>query len=183
MILAAALSAAALFAVAYPLIAKARSAPVEVSSEEQLEELLAQRDAAYQALRELNFDRQVGKITEEDFNAFEVNLKLNAADTLRRLDAWEAEADDDLDLQLEQVVAERKAALSTGRACPQCGRAAAPEDKFCAGCGAGLPTVAPVVVQPVSPQCPQCGRPVSERDRFCPACGQPLAEPATIPAR
>jgi hypothetical protein len=183
MILAAALSAAALFAVAYPLLARARSAPVEVSSQEQLEELLAQRDNAYQALRELNFDHQVGKITDEDYVAFESNLKVNAADSLRRLDGWEAQADDDLDLALESIIAARKAELGTGRACPQCGRPATAEDKFCASCGASLAAPPLVEPEPVSPQCAQCGRPVSETDRFCPACGQPIAQPVNVLAR
>ncbi len=50
-----------------------------------------------QALRELNFDHRMGKISDEDFAVFDANLKQHAAETLRALDQWEAQADADLD--------------------------------------------------------------------------------------
>ena len=61
------LGVAALLAVAYPILAKTRTAQAPaVSAQEKLDELLAQRDAAYQALRELSFDHRLGKITGEE---------------------------------------------------------------------------------------------------------------------
>ncbi len=181
-ILAILLSFVALLAVAYPIIAAARTAqPSAVSgqkygpfyAQESLDELMAQRDAALQALRELNFDHNVGKITDEDFAIFEANLKHTAADSLRALDQWEAEADDELDRTVEQAVQARRSALAAGgRACPSCGRAAAADDQFCAACGASL-AAAP---KPSLPQdaCPNCGRPFDPGDRFCAGCGQAL---------
>ncbi len=81
-VLAAALIGLAFYLAALPLLKEARRqvqpAPV-VSEQEHLAELMAQRDAAFQALRELSFDYKVGKITDEDFTAFEANLKQNAA--------------------------------------------------------------------------------------------------------
>ncbi len=142
-ILAILLSAAALFAVAYPILLRSGSARQAVTSaEETLAELLAQREAAFQALRELHFDHRVGKITDEDFAAFEANLKLHAAETLRALDRWEAEVDAELEDLIARELRRRKAATATGRRCPACGRPAEPEDKFCAGCGAALPAPA-----------------------------------------
>lgn len=88
--LAAVLIGLAFYLVALPLIQHAcrNDSYEEVSSEEErLAELLAQRDSAFQALRELSFDHRVGKITDEDFVAFEVGLKQNAAETLRVLDS------------------------------------------------------------------------------------------------
>lgn len=175
-ILAVLLSFVALLSVAYPIIAAARAPqPATASAQESLDELLAQRDAALQALRELNFDHNVGKITDEDFVAFEANLRRTAADSLRALDRWEAEADLELDRTLEQAVQARKVALAAGgRACPACGRVSAADDKFCAACGAGL---APVP-EPSVPEnsCSKCGRPFDPGDRFCAGCGQPLPE-------
>lgn len=170
-VLAILLSAVALFAVAYPIVLRAGSTqPAAASAQEALEELLAQREAAFQALRELNFDRQVGKITDEDFIAFEANLKLHAADVLRALDRWEAEADAGLDDALEQAVRARRAALRSGSACPACGRPVAADDKFCPACGAALTAPLPAA----SPACPRCGRPAEPGDRFCAGCGQAL---------
>jgi len=177
-VLAILLSAAALVAVAYPVLAKARTAEPAISTaQETLDELLNQRDAALQALRELNFDHRVGKITDEDFTAFEANLKRTAADALRALDRWEADTDDALDLALERMVKARKSALTAGgRSCPTCGRVAALEDKFCATCGAMLPEP----VAPVAVTCPKCGRPYEPGDRFCAGCGHPLASALTL---
>ncbi|MCX7670504.1 MAG: zinc ribbon domain-containing protein [Anaerolineae bacterium] len=169
--------AAALALVAYPIIARSRAAqPAAASSAgEELAELLARRDATLQALRDLNFDRQVGKVTDEDFAVFEANLKAAAAGVLAALDAWEAAADRELDAVLERAVAARRAALTSGRTCPACGRPAAAEDKFCAGCGAALPAREMKPAPAAGPTCPKCGRPVGPTDRFCGGCGAALA--------
>jgi Double zinc ribbon len=169
------LALAALLAVAYPILSKARGGePAVTSVEESVDELLAQRDAVFQALRELRFDHEVGKITDEDFVAFEGSLKRTAANSLRALDEWEAGADRDLDEAIESAVAARAAAIAAGGiACLNCGRPAGPEDRFCGHCGAVLPE-APVAA-PVAPACPNCGRPYEAGDRFCAGCGQAVA--------
>ena len=109
------LAALTLAAVAYPVITHqsepsqtAAPAGITGTATEVLDELLAQRDAAFQALRDLHFDHQVGKVTDEDMVAFEANLKLAAADALRRLDEWEAQTDDALELEVEQAIAARR---------------------------------------------------------------------------
>ena len=176
-VLAILLTAAAMFAVAYPILLRSNSSrPMAVSAQETLDELLAQRDAAFHALRELNFDHQVGKITDEDFVVFEAHLKQVAADALRALDGWEAEADDKLDRAIERAVRQRRATGgAVSRACSACGQLGKPEDKFCATCGAALP-------EPGAPQdgaaCPACGLPHQEGDRFCAGCGAALGDAA-----
>ena len=163
-VLAVLLSAAALLAVVYPLLAHAHAAtPAAGAAQETLDELLGQRDATLQALRELNFDHNLGKIGDEDFAAFEANLKQLAADSLRALDRWEAEADDELDAALEKMVGARKLALAAGgRVCPSCGRAVAADEKFCASCGAALREAVAAAGQ----ACPKCGRAYEPGDRF-----------------
>ncbi len=168
-VLAILLTAVTLFAVAYPIVTKSRTAGTTTdSTQETLAELVAQRNAAFQALRDLNFDRRVGKITAEDFTVFEAHLKQGAADTLRRLDEWEAEADQRLGGEISQAVASRRATKVGGHRCPQCGRLAAADDKFSAGCGAALPEAA------AQAACPKCGRPLEAGDLFSAGCGQAL---------
>ncbi len=185
-VLAALLIGVAFYVVALPLLQQARrnsAAPARSSEQERLAELLAQRDAAFQALRELNFDHRVGKITDEDFTAFEANLKQNAAEALRALDRWEAESDDDLDAAMERAIKARKAvakgqpaAVSDGRKCPKCGKPATASDKFCGKCGAPLAAAKPVSVPAaVGLFCPKCGEPHQAGDRFCAKCGQTLS--------
>jgi hypothetical protein len=175
-VLAILLTAAALLAVAYPILANAPAARPATTATESLDELLGQRDAAMQALRELNFDHRVGKISDEDFAVFDASLKHEAAETLRALDQWEAQADADLDADMESEIAARRSQLTAGaRACPACGRPAADDDKFCAICGAALAQApAPAVLPAEEAACPQCGRRVDPGDRFCGGCGQIL---------
>lgn len=160
------LGAVALAVVAYPIFVSSRAvaASSAATAAEKLEELLAQRDAALTALRDLNFDHRVGKITDEDFVAFEAHLKQVAANALRALDEWELDAD----RALQPVLADRKPAGAGDRHCPACGHVAAAQDKFCAVCGAALPAAAEIRV------CAHCGRPYAEGDRFCAGCGHAL---------
>jgi hypothetical protein len=172
----------AVLAVAYPVLEQVTQRGAATSSaEDELEELLAERDAAFQALRDLNFDHQVGKITDEDYVIFEANLKETAANSLRALDGWESETDSEVDLALERAVAARRAALAaSGTACPNCGRTTAAGDVFCAGCGQPMTQAPPMAPQTPSLACPHCGRVNELGDRFCAACGQPLAEPQPV---
>jgi hypothetical protein len=169
-ILSVSIATAALLAVAYPILVKGSvSEPMAASAEETVDELLAQRDAVFQALRELRFDHEVGKITDEDYVVFEGSLKQTAANTLRALDKWESGADRDLDAAVEAAVAARVVALAAGGiTCPRCGQPAGPDDRFCGRCGAPLPEAA------AESLCPNCGRPVEAGDQFCAGCGQPL---------
>ena len=175
-VLAILLTVAALLAVAYPVLAKAPAAKPATTATESLDELLGQRDAAMQALRELNFDHRVGKISDEDFAVFDASLKHDAANTLRALDQWEAQAEDDLDQDLESEIAARRSQLNTGdRVCPACGRPAADDDQFCAICGAALTEeLTPISLPAEEAACPKCGRRADPGDRFCAGCGQGL---------
>jgi len=179
-ILAIIMSIGALLIVAYPIIARNRNAePAASSAQEELDELLARREAAFQALRELNFDHRVGKVSDDDFVVFEANLKEGAAGSLKALDDWEAKADLSLDPVLERTIDARRATLAAAlfggeRSCPSCGRPALADDKFCAACGSALPAEMPQPVL-VDPEiCPKCGRPFAADDRFCGNCGAQL---------
>jgi uncharacterized OB-fold protein len=194
-LLAGALIALAFYLVAMPLLQYARqSGPTSAqfaTEQERLDELLAQREAAFQALRELNFDHKVGKVSDEDFIAFEGNLKQHAADTLRALDEWEAAADDDLDLEMEAEIEARRHALAApanghdapGLPCPTCGKPALGSDRFCSSCGADLTLARVHVAAPpvIAHACPACGQPYQPGDRFCGNCGQPLATQTAQP--
>ena len=57
--------------------------PVEV----EREALEAARDAKYGEIRELELDHRTGKLTDEDFRALDRQLRGEAVEILRRLDA------------------------------------------------------------------------------------------------
>ena len=66
-------------------------------------------------------------------------------------------------------------------ACPSCGAAAAPGNKFCLSCGGSLAAPeAPSAQAPAAPEqqdnsCPACGVATAPDNKFCLSCGTPLA--------
>jgi hypothetical protein len=178
-VLAVLLAAGALVALAYPILVQPRASETgtAISAEESLAELMAQRENAFQAIRDLQFDHEVGKVSDEDLTMYEVGLKQNAAESLRRLDAWENQADRDLSTYIERQVAARRAVLAGGgQRCPHCARTVAPGAQFCTSCGTPVQTVVRPVELPAQVACPKCGKAVGPGDRFCPKCGQPIAQ-------
>jgi photosystem II stability/assembly factor-like uncharacterized protein len=133
-------------------------------------ELLAARQAALQTIRELDFDYQLGNLATDDYYTLRERHKRDAIALLRARPAQAGAdaADDPLDAAIEQAVRDLRqrrrdartvastgAAPSPGRCCPDCGRLAAPEDRFCAGCGAALAADAPTLGRPAAPPAPR----------------------------
>jgi hypothetical protein len=71
--------------VAYPLFSapERTAAPVP----EALDGLIAQRDSAYDAIRDLDLDFQLGKLSQNDYDALREKYKLRAASALAQIDA------------------------------------------------------------------------------------------------
>lgn len=158
-----ALMGIAVAAVAYPLLREredVRAVQVEADLDtvaDPLEALEARRDSVYQAIRELRFDFEVGKVSESDYNLFDAQLKGQAVTVLKEIDALQAaEADPALDASLEAEIAALRhtngsgpskpsapvrppaAAAAAAGFCPQCGTRAHAGDKFCGKCGSSL---------------------------------------------
>ncbi len=86
----------AVAAIAFPLL-REREDPDSVEIMEDLDtvtdplvDLEARRDAIYQAIRELRFDYDVGKVSETDYNIFDTQLKAQAVAVLKEIDALQA---------------------------------------------------------------------------------------------
>ena len=158
-------------------------------------ELIARRDALYAALKDAEFDRETGKLTDEDYQIVRTRTMAEAAGVLRQLDRLTPEAEAAFDVEIEQAVARMrgdaaaqpvapdlaaaveaeiasliKHAASPARpklACPDCGQPYQPGDAFCAACGASF-----------SATCPQCGAFHRPGDAFCARCGAALTTAA-----
>ncbi len=117
-ILAIALVAGAILFAGLPLFRQPRSLP-QPSSDRQFEELAARKENAYEAIQELEFDLQMGKLSREDYEALRAQYSVEAVDCLKAMDALAG-----------GVSTERDALF-----CPDCGHARASAERFCSQCG------------------------------------------------
>ncbi len=139
-----ALAALAVFFVTRPF----RERTFESGRDEiRLDDLAAQREAAYEVLRDLDNDFQTGKIAEDDYRPLRVQALAHAAEIIAQLDAYEKQRADgrqqptDTWQPLPLSKRTRRARPIPTQAdafCPQCGMRHAPDDAFCRKCGAPL---------------------------------------------
>jgi len=136
----------------------------------ELSQLLAERERVLDALAELDFDAELGKVPDDLYPIQREALLKRGADVLRLLDARMAERESDEaeraagmeraasirakdDDPLEALIASRrKAALPVQEDALQGEKAPAGKAHFCPSCGAAL----------------------QSDDRFCSACGQKI---------
>lgn len=112
-----------------------------------------QRLAVLSALRDLDFDFQVGKVSEEDYTSLRVRLVAEAAQYLQ----------DDKNDEIEALIQVRKASKAKAPVCAQCGETLETGIRFCPRCGTA-----------VEASCPSCGGNLKAGDLFCSSCGMQL---------
>ena len=139
--------AAALAVLAYPLYrTRQQTVALSVST---LDNLLAERDGIYATLRDLELDRQLGKLDEADYNALRDKYMTQASNVLQRLDALQGKgAAAGANAALEQEISARRKtqdrknksanANPSEGFCRNCGRPYKVGDKFCSKCGRAL---------------------------------------------
>jgi hypothetical protein len=135
--------------------------PVEVDAMDELED--TRSGVALAALKEIEFDRETGKLSDADYDFLKQKYTVEALQALR---AEDAEAPDDIEAQVAARVATLQAVAAGGTSCPGCGTLAAAGAHFCAECGRslGAPTA-----------CPTCGTELPSGSRFCGSCGGRVA--------
>lgn len=129
--------------------------------------LSARYETLLMALRDLDFDYTVGKVTPADYGPMRQALlgeiaavmaqqeEQQAAETARRIKA-KAPA-------IGRTFRAEPPPL-TGNPCSTCGQISRTGDLYCRRCGSPLKTA-----------CPKCGASVNPADHFCTACGIELA--------
>lgn len=151
--------------VAYPLMRPAaRLVTGGAASEDELEELTRERDSAYAAIKELEFEYQLGNLSPEDFQGLRDQYAERAARALSRLDAARERA------AAAAAVAPAPAPVPVPDieplppgVCPLCRQPVEAEDRFCAECGAML-----------SRFCRACGAQRDPSETSCARCGAPF---------
>jgi hypothetical protein len=178
---------AAVAIVAYPYFGPARDGLVRERAQDLTwENLVLQRDAAYAAIKDLEFDRAMGKLSESDYQSLRAKCETKAAAILQELDSLSAfslegrnshppDRDAMIEHQVQQLRHNGKRVLprvSRGEltACPKCGKPCGAQDAFCASCGTALRGAV----------CPMCGTRAAAGDKFCAKCGARVGSPAAL---
>jgi len=91
-------------------------------------------------IKELEFDRAMGKLSEDDFHEMSVRLRARASRLMRQLDAGEgyrSQIERDLAKRLGDASA-KGAETTSVRSCPKCATSNDADARFCKSCGAQL---------------------------------------------
>ncbi len=142
---------AALFAALYSLWASFRAAfgaldvpdlqgTVEDMSRHQL---IEEKRALLENLKDLRFDREAGKLSQEDFDKLETKLRARAKDVLRLLDAdvepfrrkAEVLIQEHLQSRVKAPYRDQASPVRTRKECPQCDTTNDGDAAFCKRCG------------------------------------------------
>lgn len=102
----------------------------------QLEE---KKRAAYSALKELEFDFHMGKLTKEDYTELRSHYEREAIEILKEID--KSSSKEKLEEKVEEEIAaylEKNKRTDTINFCPYCGNKIRRQDGFCSKCGTRL---------------------------------------------
>lgn len=165
--------AAALWLVLSPIVRPEPLRPAALEPEDPEE---TRRGQSLGALRELEFDREMGKVSDEDYATLKAAYTAEALAVLREeaADPVAATSDD----RAEQLIAARarlRGAVSGNEAagviaaatvtCVNCGPRPEADARFCSSCGAAVGGAA----------CRGCGTALRPDGRFCDQCGTAAA--------
>jgi len=149
------LAVGALAFVLYPVFFGTATRMTAVRSRPRLNE----GDSAVVALREIEFDRATGKLSDVDYAELKARYTREAVQAMRRAPTAEGDPSDD---EIEAAV---RAYRESHAVCPVHGPRPEADAEFCSDCGRYL-----------HDRCAGCGAPVVEQDaRYCVNCGSRLA--------
>jgi hypothetical protein len=147
-----------------PLFTRPSQAAAAAAALDAFDELEDTRSGvALTALKEIEFDRETGKLSEADYGFLKQKYTVEALAALR-------EEADEPPTDVEAQVAARVESIRAGGAqradCPMCGIALEPGARYCSACGhkAGDPAT-----------CRSCGSELPAGTRFCGSCGGRVA--------
>jgi NADH pyrophosphatase NudC (nudix superfamily) len=127
---------------------------------EKSKELGSRKDSLLTAIKDIEFDYGLGKLSREDYEELHGKYRSEAAGLLKEIESLGAEAEggyEDLEREIraqrgkfvssyddeeleKEILRAREASWNEGpeRFCPKCGSGRAQDDQFCSKCGAKL---------------------------------------------
>lgn len=173
-VLSLALASGALWLVLSPLFRPGSIAPDVYEPPDPTE---TRKGAAVAALKEIEFDRETGKLSEGDYAELYARYSTEAIEAMRAEDAVAAAApgpasaparmgtDDAIEAMVAADVLTLEATaggVAEAPTCPACGPCPETDAVFCSQCGKLLPHPA---------QCMECNTPLEPGGKFCGRCG------------
>ena len=163
-------AAVALWLVLQPLLRPRAAGPRAIEPEDPE---ATPKGIALAALKEIEFDRETGKLSEADYQFLKARYTASALEAIRAESA-DGGAPDVEAPDVEVMIAARVRALRAAGnevpaappACRACGPRPEPDAVFCSTCGARLAS---------SAACARCGAVLPPDGRFCERCGQQVA--------
>ena len=167
-LIAALVCVATAFYITTPLRRRKSSPVVAGDASEDHHVLLERRDALLRDLKDLEFDRNTGKISDADYNEMRATTAAAASAVLQKLEAGDRPRASsklrrlEIEAEVEVLIRRARRALNRGEAtittngaspdavltaafqaggwaCASCGRVMGKYDRFCASCGATRP--------------------------------------------
>ena len=154
------LAAAATYFVLRPIIVPRPSEPVADEAVDP-EDDLSPRAVALRALKEIEFDRATGKLTDGDYEALQRRYTAEALQALRTEASTPA--------PVTPITPRAPTPPAVEPACPVHGRRPPSErdPRYCSECGRRL--------EPAAGFCSRCGAAMEPGARFCSSCGRSVA--------
>ena len=120
--------------------------PPLIDDDNPLNDLMRRKDIALRAIKELEFDHQTGKLSDEDFAREDAILRRQAIAFYTQIEKRAPELaalDERLEAEIaahrqQRPVAPRVAEAAAAAFCHQCGRPTQDGDRFCRNCGAKI---------------------------------------------
>ena len=125
---------------------------------------IAEHDAVV-ALREIEFDRVTGKLSDADYEELKTRYTARALEAMRARAAAVEPVDESTGTADDAIEAAVRAYRERMRSCATCGPRPEPDAAYCSHCGRYLPGA-----------CEGCGASITEAGAaYCASCGRQLA--------
>jgi len=140
--------------------AQSKAAEIEDHLEDKLRKLNLEKESIFTAIKEIDFDYDLGKLSKDDYDELQKKYKLQAASILKEIDKIRIEADvidmegalekeislmrraeltDEEEIEKEILMARNYGVVNeVGLICGSCGKESGHDDKFCSDCGIRL---------------------------------------------
>ena len=101
----------------------------------RLTDLQARRDTILAAIKDLEFDYEMGKVSKEDYAQMNAQFRREAMAILQQIDQSNGKTGSRKKLEAELQALRRKKNVGRKLTCESCGASLEPQHRFCGNCG------------------------------------------------